>query len=157
MIHPAPIYAGVRMPPEAVGGDPARMIRGAAAPPPRARRGQAAADDGADQPGHPGLPGHRLRPLDRSASLPDRNDRHVLAAAIRSGAQVIVTTNLKDFPREVLADFDIDARHPDDFILDLADLDPAIVTTSAKLQRAALKNPPLSPVQLVVEARLQAL
>ncbi|NEV62781.1 PIN domain-containing protein [Thiorhodococcus minor] len=90
-------------------------------------------------------------------SLPDPNDRHVLAAAIRSGAQVIVTTNLKDFPQVALADFDIDARHPDDFILDLADLDPAIVTTSAKLQRAALKHPPLLAETFIDTLRRQGL
>jgi predicted nucleic acid-binding protein len=90
-------------------------------------------------------------------SLPDPNDRHVLAAAIRCGAQVIVTTNLKDFPQEALAAFDIDARHPDDFILDLADLDPAIVTTAAKLQRAALKHPPLSAETFTDTLRRQGL
>lgn len=89
--------------------------------------------------------------------LPDPNDRHVLAAAIRSGAQVIVTTNLRDFPQEALADFDIDARHPDDFILDLADLDPAVVTTAAKLQRAALKNPPLTAETFIDTMRRQGL
>lgn len=90
-------------------------------------------------------------------SLPDPNDRHVLAAAIRSGAQVIVTMNLKDFPQEALADFDIDVRHPDDFILDLADLDPAIMTAAAKLQRAALKNPPLSAETFVDTLRRRGL
>lgn len=90
-------------------------------------------------------------------SLPDSNDRHVLAAAIRCDAKVIVTTNLKDFPQEALANFDIDARHPDDFILDLADLDPALVTTAAKLQRAALKNPTLSAESFIDTLRRQGL
>lgn len=90
-------------------------------------------------------------------SLPDPNDRHVLAAAIRSGAQTIVTTNLKDFPKAVLADFEIVPRHPDAFILDLADLDPAIVTTAAKLQRAALRNPPLSAETFVDTLQRQGL
>lgn len=53
-----------------------------------------------------------------SLSLPDPNDRHVLAAAIRAHAQTIVTANLRDFPPDVLAPFDIGARHPDDFVLD---------------------------------------
>jgi hypothetical protein len=66
-------------------------------------------------------------------SLPDPNDRHVLAAAILSGAQEIVATNLKDFPQETLAKFKIVPCHPDDIVLDLADLEPAVVTTAVKL------------------------
>ncbi len=49
--------------------------------------------------------------------LPDANDRHVLAAAIRARADVIVTINLRDFPPEALASFGIEAQHPDEFIL----------------------------------------
>jgi hypothetical protein len=90
-------------------------------------------------------------------SLPDPNDRHVLAAAILSGAQEIVTTNLKDFPQETLAAFKIVPRYPDDFVLDLADLEPAVVTTAAKLQRAALKNPAISPREFVSILRRQGL
>ena len=57
--------------------------------------------------------------LIESLSLPDPDDRHVLAAAIRAGAEVIVTYNLKDFPAETLARFDIEAQHPDDFLVSL--------------------------------------
>jgi hypothetical protein len=57
-------------------------------------------------------------------TLPDENDRHVLAAAIRGKAQVIVTMNLKDFPAEVLQKYDMEAQHPDEFILRLIDLAP---------------------------------
>jgi hypothetical protein len=86
--------------------------------------------------------------LTEQLSLPDPNDRHVLAAAIRCGAQAIVTMNVKDFPSEALAEFEIVPRHPDDFILDLADLEPAVVTAAAKLQRAALKDRPCHPKRL---------
>ena len=47
--------------------------------------------------------------------LPDPNDWHVLAAAIRTGSQMIVTTNPKEFPKAVLADFEIVPRHPGTF------------------------------------------
>jgi predicted nucleic acid-binding protein len=51
--------------------------------------------------------------------LPDANDRHVLAAAIKARAQVIVTTNLKDFPKPALSQWQIEAQHPDEFVNDL--------------------------------------
>ena len=50
-----------------------------------------------------------------SLQLPDSEDRHVLAAAIRGRADVIVTNNLKHFPRDTLAKFGIEAQHPDQF------------------------------------------
>lgn len=77
-------------------------------------------------------------------SLPDPDDRHVLAAAIRSNADVIVTLNLKDFPSGVLAGFGIEALHPDDFISDLFDLNHSIALNAVRLQRNALKNPPMT-------------
>jgi hypothetical protein len=76
--------------------------------------------------------------------LPDINDCHVLAAAIHSGAEFIVTFNLKDFPTSVLADYGVEAVHPDGFILDLIDLDSAHVCQAAQKQRKTLKNPPLT-------------
>lgn len=76
--------------------------------------------------------------------LPDVDDRHVLAAAIKCNASVIVTFNLKDFPKNTLEAFDIESLHPDDFIADLWDLDQAAVLEAARRQRASLKMPPLS-------------
>lgn len=78
-------------------------------------------------------------------TLPDPDDRHVLAAAIRSQSSVILTFNLKDFPQEALEKFDIEALHPDDFITDLIDLDPAKVLEAVSLHRQSLKNPPKNP------------
>ncbi len=77
-------------------------------------------------------------------SLPDQDDRHVLAAAIRAGADVIVTFNLKDFPTEYLNEFGIEPQHPDDLVFHLTDLNPNAVCEAAKRQRASLKNPPKS-------------
>lgn len=74
--------------------------------------------------------------------LPDPDDRHVLAAAIRTRASVIVTFNLDDFPSDRLGEYGIEAQHPDEFITHLLDLNPAAVCSAAKKQRATLKNPP---------------
>ena len=74
--------------------------------------------------------------------LPDPNDRHVLAAAIRGQANVIVTMNLRDFPSDVLAPFGIEAQHPDEFILHLLDLAPEAVVAAAENHRMSLKYPP---------------
>ena len=73
--------------------------------------------------------------------LPDPNDTHVLAAAIRCGASVIVTYNLKDFPNHVLNQYGVEAQHPDTFVDYLFDLHPAAVVEAASKQRGNLKNP----------------
>lgn len=56
-------------------------------------------------------------------------DRHVVAAAIRCSAQTIVTFNLKHFHQETLTPFDIEAIHPDEFLVNQFHLDDALVTT----------------------------
>jgi predicted nucleic acid-binding protein len=74
--------------------------------------------------------------------LPDPNDRHVLAAAIHSEASLIVTENLKDFPKSALARYHIEAVTPDEFVCRLIKTHPRDVLAAAKLQRLNLKNPP---------------
>ena len=76
-------------------------------------------------------------------TLPDPDDRHVLAAAIRCNASVIVTFNEKDFPADILAGFGVEAQHPDVFAENLFDLDQAAVVAAAQRQRQQLKNPPM--------------
>jgi predicted nucleic acid-binding protein len=76
-----------------------------------------------------------------SLKLPDEDDRHVLAAAIRCSADVIVTFNLKDFPSDYLSTFDVEAQYPDDFILYLLDLYPVQVCSAAEKVRQRLRNP----------------
>ena len=82
--------------------------------------------------------------LIESLELPDPKDRHVLAAAIRSRADVIVTQNLKHFPQEKLDPYGIEAQHPDTFICHMFDLNPGAVVGAAQEHRASLKNPPKS-------------
>lgn len=76
--------------------------------------------------------------------LPDPDDRHVLAAAIRSGSQIIVTENTRDFPEQVLDTYSIEAQTPDVFVLHLVELSPATVARVVQQQAAALARPPLS-------------
>lgn len=85
-----------------------------------------------------------FEPLIPGLSLPDEDDRHVVAAAIKSNAEVIVTFNLKDFPSESLDKLNIEAIHPDEFIMDLIDLNLALVLKAVQQQRMALKNPAIS-------------
>ena len=77
-----------------------------------------------------------------SLALPDADDRHVLAAAIRCGADAIVTFNKKDFPHKSLQTYGIEALHPDDFVLSQFGLASHLVCLAAKRQRASLRNPP---------------
>ena len=74
--------------------------------------------------------------------LPDPNDRHVLAAAIRAGAQSIVTRNLKDFPADRLAVFGVQAQDPDEFVLGLLGSQASAVVRIIIEQAAELRNPP---------------
>ena len=87
--------------------------------------------------------------LIESLSLPDPHDCHVLAVAIRAGAGVIVTYNLTDFPAETLARFDMEAQHPDDFLVDLLDLAPGVVCAAVKRQRESLRNLPKNAEELL--------
>ncbi|MER6663618.1 PIN domain-containing protein [Amycolatopsis japonica] len=69
-------------------------------------------------------------------------DRHVLAAAVRANAAVIVTANLKDFPASALEPHQLEAVHPDDFLLDQLDLYPAATLRCLREQVNALERPP---------------
>ena len=82
--------------------------------------------------------------LTPSLQLPDKDDRHVLAAAIRCNADVIVTSNLKDFPATYLQQFDGESQHPDHFISSLIDLNPDRCLRAFQRQVSFLKNPPLT-------------
>jgi predicted nucleic acid-binding protein len=95
--------------------------------------------------------------LVESLSLPDPDDRHVLAAAIHSGADVIVTYNLKDFPVDVLAPFEIEAQHPDDFLGRLLDQSTGMVCAAVKRQRESLRNPPKTVQELLATLESQGL
>lgn len=96
-------------------------------------------------------------PLIAGLVLPDANDRHVLAAAIRCNASVIVTFNEKDFPNEQLAPFGIESQHPDEFVSYLFDLDAAAVIAAAQRHRRTLRNPPMDVDGYLENLRRQGL
>ncbi|TDW17012.1 PIN domain-containing protein [Kribbella kalugense] len=81
-------------------------------------------------------------PLIEVLDLPDANDRHVLAAAIKANAQVIVTENTKDFPSAKLASWNVEAKSADDFVLDLIDLNQQAVYAQVQRMADAWRNPP---------------
>jgi PIN domain len=80
--------------------------------------------------------------------LPDKDDRHVVAAGIRGGAQAIVTANVADFPIAALDPFGLQPVHPDQFLLDQLDLSPPTVLRVIREQAQHTRRPPLSPLDL---------
>lgn len=92
--------------------------------------------------------------LERAVELPDPDDRHVVAAALRGGADVIVTQNTKDFPLPVLGPLGLEALGLDEFLLDQYDLYPWVTKRIIAEQAAAMRNPPTEPGELL--ARLDA-
>ena len=90
-------------------------------------------------------------------NLPDPGDRHVLAAAIKSKAEVIVTANLKDFPRSELERHDIEAQHQDTFISNLIDLDSLAVIEAVKTCHQRRRNPPCLLNEYLIRLQKQEL
>ncbi len=75
-------------------------------------------------------------------TLPDSNDRHVLAAAIVGRCDAIVTNNIKDFPEAVCAPFGIEVIDPDTFLCRQLELQPDAFCDCIRSIRKRLKNPP---------------
>lgn len=75
------------------------------------------------------------------AGLPDAGDAHVLAAALKTEAQMIVTENLKHFPADVLRPLNIEAKSADAFIADTLSLHIARGVAAVRQLRTRLKKP----------------
>jgi hypothetical protein len=82
--------------------------------------------------------------IEKKLSLPDINDNHILAAAIISNAKLIATYNLKDFPQNILKEYDIEAIHPDDFLYYILQKHTKIFLLAIRACHKKLKTPPLS-------------
>ena len=85
---------------------------------------------------------HALIP---ALSLPDPDDRHVLAAAIVGKCDCIVTQNLKDFPAAILGPLGIETQHPDEFLLNQMTLAPGVFLSSVRKIRLRLIKSQLTP------------
>lgn len=85
--------------------------------------------------------------------LPDEKDKHVLAAAIKVNAHIIVTDNLKHFPTDYLASFGLMPRGSDDFVTDLIDLNPNIAVKAFLDMVSHKRNPPLNELQVLDRLR----
>jgi predicted nucleic acid-binding protein len=92
-----------------------------------------------------------------SLDLPDPKDRHVLAAAIRGKADLIVTVNLKDYPAHRIAKWGIEAQHPDEFLVNQFHLSPPAFLAAVRTVRLRLKAPPKSVDEYLDILRVQGL
>ena len=81
--------------------------------------------------------------------LPDCGDEHVLAAAIKTQAQTIVTENLSDFPAGILSQFNIEPRSADDFIADTIALEEGRAIAAIRKMRQRLNRPEIGPDELL--------
>jgi len=91
--------------------------------------------------------------LVNSLTLPDENDRHVLAAAIKTNANVIVTNNIKDFPSEYLASFGLTAKSADDFLTDTIDLNNELAVEAFRALVLNRTNPNLDEFEVLDRLR----
>lgn len=91
--------------------------------------------------------------LIRQLDLPDENDCHVLAAAIKTNANLIVTNNIKDFPNEYLASFGLSVKTADDFLTDIIDLNQETAIKAFKEMVLNKKNPPLDEYEVLNQFR----
>ncbi|UPK70074.1 PIN domain-containing protein [Chitinophaga filiformis] len=85
--------------------------------------------------------------------LPDEDDRHVLAAAIKSKANLIITFNEKDFPPRYIGQYKIAIENPDDFICRLLNVDQPQVLQAFLTQVRSLGNPPRSVEQILTSLK----
>ncbi|MGH7180015.1 MAG: PIN domain-containing protein [Tepidisphaeraceae bacterium] len=88
---------------------------------------------------------HRIGTL----SPPDPDDRHVLAAAIEAGAEILLTFNQRDFPAAALSAYGITAPHPDAFLCQLMDEEPATVLTVIEGMKTKRTRPEITADQLL--------
>lgn len=90
-------------------------------------------------------------PLIAGLDLPDPDDRHVPAAAIRCSAQVIVTENRRDFPQEVLEEYEIEVLGADDMLVGTYELYRSAAAQSLRKVRCRYRSPSMSPSEFLFD------
>lgn len=92
--------------------------------------------------------------IDRVANHP--KDRHVLAAAVMGHAHIIVTDNLRDFPDEALAPFNLESYSADAFLTLLFDSAPDLMVQTVIQQTNDLRSPPKTYIAVLDSLGKQA-
>lgn len=116
----------------------------------RARKAMVDAFQDATVTGHESL-------IDGLGNLPDPDDAHVIAAAVKTRASVIVTDNLRHFPASVLGPLDLEAKTADAFLADTIDLDPARAVAPVRRMRERFKKPDKMPEALLLDMEANGL
>ena len=84
-----------------------------------------------------------------SIKLPDKDDRHVVACAIKCNADAIITFNIKDFPSKKLSKYDIEIQKPDRLISNLIDVNPYMASKAFNKMVKRLKNPKKTKIEVL--------
>lgn len=82
---------------------------------------------------------------DFDVNLPDPNDLHVFAAAVQAQANAIITFNLRDFPLGLARGFGLEVIHPDVYLVQLLEAEPAAVAEALSKQSQMTASPHLKP------------
>ena len=90
-------------------------------------------------------------PLIEGLEMPDKDDRHVLAAAIRCSAQVIVTENKRDFPSDLLEEYDVHVLGADEMLVNTYELFPVEAARALGRVRARYRNPPMNVSEFLLD------
>ena len=95
--------------------------------------------------------------IDSMRGLPDPDDRHVIAAAMKTQALVIVTENLRHFPAEALEQLDLEVKSADEFIADTMDLDIGRAVAAVREMRGRFQKPEMTADDLLLKMDAQGL
>ena len=94
----------------------------------------------------------RWQPYDGTFGLPDPDDEHVLAATVAGGAGAIVTSNVKDFPRNKVPEH-IHVLGPAHFAADTVSVSPDAALRAVESLSRRFRQPPVDVEQVLTDLR----